>query len=355
MKKKWKYLIVFMFIIIFIMFSIYKLKILYFPKNTISSNSETQLINHSNDKNLNDIWCATFQIAWEELKNHFKSEIIFKDENNELLNRLNNTKFGLNSISEEDYYITVQERSNTDLSQKINEDLMNKFNTKSDILNNMNLRGNNGIIIYSYLNKEYNFLKQFEIKNIDFTDNDNNEMLVQGFGISYDSKSNLLKNIKEAYYKDYYNFGISLNTKEDEEIILITTENIENEFEDIWKEYKNNLSNNRTDFNEGDVLSIPCINVNYVINYDELCKKEIKNADDEYIECALQNINFALNENEGYLQTEELSMTGSMSSAPSKSKLFIFNKPFVLFIKEKEKENPYFAIKIWNDSFLIKK
>ena len=357
--KKNIFIIIIMFIIIISIVAIINFKKLETKSfNNVEKNrSQEQLIlSSNNEKNeAENIWCATFKMAWEELTDYFGRKIAFDNKESILLNQLNENNFGLNSISEEDYYIKV-EKSNFDINLKINEELKNKFNTTSEILNKMNFTSSNGIVIYSYLNKKYTFKYPFKrISTLEFLDKDGNIFEVEGFMLGSDSKDKIIKNINNTYIKDYNNFYVELKTKENEEIILIMTENIEDEFENIWSEYQNNKKNYENKFVKGDVLEVPCININYTINYDELCGETIKNGNGEYIEYALQNIRFSLNETGGFLENETLIKTDAMSSSSSKNKFFSFNKPFILFIKEQEKDFPYFALKVYDEAFLIKK
>lgn len=131
------------------------------------------------------------------------------------------------------------------------------------------------------------------------------------------------------------------------------TDTIEDDFELLWEQYKENQKKYEYEFKSKNILSIPYIKVEECFNYDNLCYKYIKDTDGEYISYAIQNVKFSLDEAGGKLENEVLTMSVKMSSSGEYVTQFSFNKPFVIFIKEKNKEEPYFALKIYDESFLV--
>lgn len=348
--KKICFLFIIIFIIVFGIFFITK----YLRKDNTFNSLELKNFSNTEVISTNSFWCSTFQIAWEKLKSELNlSKIEFMDEENELVNKLNNTTFGLNSISDDRYYLFVD---NFDSNSKsiINKDLKQKFNIKTKIFDNINLENTNGKIIYSYLEKKYTFENEFEtINNFNFITSENNDINVKCFGISYNGNDNLLRNIENTYYIDYSNFGISLNTEENEELIFIMTDAIEEDFESLWQQYQENQQIYKCEFTKKNTLAIPYIKIADCFNYDNLCNKYIKETDGEYISYAIQNIKFSLNEVGGELENEVLTTTAKMSAVDDMLVSYSFHKPFVIFIKEKNKEEPYFALKIYDESFLV--
>lgn len=318
--------------------------------NYLKKNSQIKNFSNMQNVSFDNLWCSIFQMAWKELARSLDIDNIefIDDEENELVNRLNDNFFGLNSISDDNYYLFVDDY-NLQTPKIINKDLKQKFNARTKIFDNLNLENSNGKIIYSYLEKNYTFKNKFDTCNDTyFATNKNNHVKVKKFGIYDDSNDNLLENIKNSYFMDNFNYGICLNTQENEEIILIMTNEIEENFEILWKKYKENQKEYQYEFNKYDELSIPYINIDAFYNYDDLCHKYIKDTE-KYIECAVQNVKFSLNEFGGKLENEVVIKAGAMSNKPS----FYFSRPFVVFIKEKDKEEPYFALKIYDESFLV--
>ena len=319
----------------------------------------------TNNSNLDTIWCGTFQIAWNELMEYAGGIVEFEEENL-LANELNGSKFTKEMLSENSYYVKKGKASNK-LKDEINKELNERFDIKdgAKILDGQNLDNSNGILIYSMLKKNFTFLEKFDdLKPGTFEAKDGTIEKVKIFGIDRDSDSKLRNNV-EVLYWDYENldsniglisneFAVKLKTKENEEVILYRTDK-EGTFENLYNELQNlsmNFEEGREFRNQGDELKIPCINIDININYDELCNKIIKNTNEEYISTAIQNIKFNLNSKGGLIFSEAAIITDSLSSASTNSRLFYFNKPFIIFVKENDKEMPYFAMKINNAEYL---
>lgn len=311
---------------------------------------------------LDTIWCGAFQIAWNELKDYAGGKVEFIDTESFLANNLNENEFTKEMISENNYYVKKGKASNK-LKEEINKELKEKFdiNNGAKILDGQNLDNSNGIVIYSMLNKKFTFLEKFdELEKGTFELKDGTIEKVKVFGIDEESDSKLHDNVEVLYWdsKNVDNTGlisnecaVKLKTKENEEVILYKTDK-EGSFDELYSGLQNlsmTFTENKEFREHYDQLKIPYINVDINISYDELCNKIIKNTEDEYIEAAIQNIKFNLNSEGGLVLSEAAVITDSLSAARLDSRLFLFNKPFVIFVKENGKEKPYFAMKI-NDS-----
>ena len=91
--------------------------------------------------------------------------------------------------------------------------------------------------------------------------------------------------------------------------------------------------------------------VNDEINYDELCGRDIKNSI-YYIKQALQTIDFELNNVGGSVKSEAV-IEATMKAGLNISRKMIFDSDFILYLKESNKEQPYFALKVDNIDVLI--
>ena len=99
------------------------------------------------------------------------------------------------------------------------------------------------------------------------------------------------------------------------------------------------------------MLRIPFIKVNDEINYDELCGREIKNSN-YYIKQAIQTIDFELNNVGGSVKSEAV-IDATMKEWGDKSRKMIFDSDFILYLKEENKDQPYFALKVDNTEVLL--
>ncbi|MBO5947776.1 hypothetical protein J6Q66_02955 [bacterium] len=299
-----------------------------------------------------DTWCITFQLIWNDFMDTlFDSKPVeFVGGNTPLVDELNQRLYSKDLLSENSYYITHDVISKK-LKRQIERDIKKKFNEKSDILDMIDWNAKNTLLFYTMLKKDFTFLKAFDkLPNQKFNNSNEN---VKYFGVTEKSKSDLYKNVQVLFYNNENDFAVTLKTKENEDVILYRTES-ETSFENLYKEIqeKTHIS---ADFNSKDVLKVPNIDVNKLINYKELSGRKIKNSDYE-IGQALQTIKFKLDDKGGTLKSEAAMSVKCTSLAPPmiEKRFFEFDKPFVLFLKETSKEKPYYAMKIQDTKYLVK-
>lgn len=252
-------------------------------------------------------------------------------------------------LSEESYILKL-DRTSKSLKKEIEKETKNKFgNNRSSILDNLEFERANGITIYTALYKKFNFLEEFDtMKNMNFG---NTNKKVKCYGIDKESDETLYKNLEIMYYgwnEDTWEYIIKLKTKENEEIILAKLKEKRKDFNETYNKILEleNIYEDSNEFRKDDILIIPYINLNCLINYDELCGKEIKGSDGIFIANAIQSIEFSMNPKGGELFSMSSIQTDSLSAPPMKARKFNFCEPCYLFIKEKDKEKPYFAVKI---------
>lgn len=275
----------------------------------------------------NNIWVGTFELAWKELAQKVgENGKIELEENVQMVNELNQSDFSENMLSEEDYIINV---------------------SKNDF---------RGYDIYATLNKNLSFLYYFDnfndYYNKTFADSDE---YIKYFGINSGTSEEANENVEVLFYNQRgEDFAIKLKTKEGDEIILYRT-NDEKKFneyyEDIMKK-KNEYAGEKT-FGNNDELLIPYISINGRISYDELLGKNIKNTNGMYIKTADQDVCFYLNERGCNLESKATFVTATF--AENDKRFFEFEDTFIILMKEKDADMPYFALKVDNSNILEKK
>lgn len=278
----------------------------------------------------------------------------FEEGNSMLVDELNKKTFTKDMLSKEDYYIKVGKTS-PKLKEEIKNELAQKFNINvSNMLDEIDFENDTnaimGYTVYSMLMKNFEFIVPFD-KLGGFRFNDN-EGYVEYFGINNASDESLNQNVEVLFYNNQNDFAVKLKTKENEELILYMNETYTS-FNDMYNEIEEkskNYSGDKT-FNQSDELKIPYINVDTIINYDELCGKIIKDTDQMYISNAIQNVKFTLNEKGGNLLSEA-TVVSEYNSLAENARFFNFTKPFVLFMKEENKDKPYFSLKVDNVNIL---
>ena len=284
------------------------------------------------ENTINNLWVGTLDLAWKDLEEKIGlNKIELEGKMPQIANDLNESTFSKEMLNPNDYKINV-ERTVT-----------------------------NGYKIDATLNKELNFLESFD----NFSDYKwtfgNSEEYIKYFGINNASPEEMNKNVEILFYNKLNNgsllsndMAIKLKTKEGDEIILYRTDD-KKSFDEYYEDIKAKTKSykGRTEFSEDDELRVPYVKVNGMINYNQLYDKKIKNSKGLYIYDVVQNVNFYLNERGCNLSSKATMVTEYMGIGQD-TKYCYFQDTFIIFMKEKNSDKPYFALKVDNNDILEK-
>ncbi len=303
--------------------------------------------------NSDSAWCATFQLVWNDLKNEVvKQDIVFSPQE-EYATNLNKEEFTEEMISDEYYYKTYGLKT-LDLKKKIEQEIKEKFNQTSDILDqfdwNDDALGSESVeryIFYTMLYREFAFLQKFsKLENADFGKYHN----IKYFGINKKTESQVKEQVEVLYYNSQDDFAILINTKSNDEVIFSKNPN-GNSFKEIYEnmEEKAKAFNGKKSLDSKDEMKVPYLNFQIFKEYTELENKEffIQDGMGE-IAKAFQTIEFSLDENGGKIKSEAGIDERNYSSALTENdpRYFYVDDTFAIFLREKGKDMPYFAGKI---------
>lgn len=161
------------------------------------------------------------------------------------------------------------------------------------------------------------------------------------------------------YFNNESDFSISLfPANQDHEIILIMNQSIQAD-SSSFTEYFNILfhqKNQNTYFNDDDKVQIPLIEFNLENNFEQFIGSNFRSLNTEFeISGAYQRNAFILNEKGAEVESKvEIAYVEEILEITEKPKMMIFNKPFLVFLKRKNAEQPYFGVFIANDELLLK-
>ena len=284
------------------------------------------------ENTINNLWVGTLDLAWKELEDKIGlNKIELEGEMPQIANDLNESTFSKEMLNPNDYKINV-ERTVT-----------------------------NGYKIDATLNKELNFLESFDNFNDYKWTFGNSDEAIKYFGINNASPEKMNRNVEILFYNKLNNgsllsndMAIKLKTKEGDEIILYRTDD-KKSFDEYYEDIKAKTKNykGRTEFLEDDELRVPYVKVNGMINYNQLYDKKIKNSKGLYIYDVIQNVNFYLNERGCNLSSKATMVTEYMGIGED-TKYCYFQDTFIIFMKEKKSDKPYFALKVDNNDILEK-
>ena len=292
------------------------------------------------------IWCGTFQLIWNDLKNDLaKQDIVFSPQL-EVVENLNKETFTIDDISEESYYKKIGTPS-IELKEEIENAIKEKFNETSNILDDFdweNARPED-YFLYVMLKKEFEFETEFEeLENGKFGKYDD----IEFFGIETDETGSLRSQVQVLYYESKDDFAIKLKTKQNDEVILC--KNPEgNTFNEIYQ----NILTKQSEYDgedylqEGELLKIPNIKIDEKNEITEVENKSFlfSNGDEYKISKALQTIEFELDRKGGRITSEAGMMVQkqSIEFEPEEKREFFIDNTFAIFLVEEEKDTPYFA------------
>jgi hypothetical protein len=287
----------------------------------------------------NSIYAPTLLYAWDAIRNELGTGIIIGPGGSEDFLMLNGSRSFANALDAGDYTIDKEiEGGRISVSTFFNKTL--PFPAKMDKLNEgISFDGakvaafgmkhmNQEIVDFSEI-LYYRSDDEFALK---FTpeDKDNEIILVKGF--------NTLKNLSEAVT-----------------IINELTESGKRENRDSTLAWK-------YAFNREDIFSIPVIKFNIKTNYKTLEGQRFATPSKDYfIAKAFQRTGFILNETGAVVESEAEIVVCEASAPPPDDpvkphpKHMIFDKPFFIIVKKKDRANPYFVMKVENTELMERK
>lgn len=322
----------------------------YAPIVQTTKNTKLNIVLSLEDEiSSNSAWCGTFNLIWNDLKNDLaKQDIVFTPQLEKVKN-LNKGTFNTAYLSEESYY-KVCDRPSLELKAAIEKAIKDKFNETSDILDDFdwNNVSEEDYFLYAMLKKNFEFPNEFsELENDTFGKSEN----VKYFGINENTEEVVRDQVTVLYYNSSADFAVKLVTKGNDEVI-ISRGNNEKSFGEMYQKIleRQKIYTGSRAFAKEDTLKIPNITFNLKEELTELENKPFlfSNGDEYYIEKALQTIQFELDKKGGKIKSEAGMMVENISSVanPQNPREFIVNDTFTIFLKEKNKDLPYFASQI---------
>lgn len=289
------------------------------------------------------VWVGTFQIVWNDLMDRVVHSIIkFPDGTPGYVNELNKQEFTIEDLSEKCYYKYCG-KITKNTKKTIAKAIKKRFNETSDILDQLDLTPDEKrLLIYAMLKKDFQFTQAFDKLGMSPFRNTSAEY----FGINRGSEADLRKGVKVLFHNSPSDFAVVLSTKTNDEVYLYktpTTRTFNYIYDDMIKKaerYKGDV-----DFQDIDRLKVPNLKFFEEKSFDELSGKRIKGTQ-IVIDQAMETVKFEM-DNTGVKLKSEAAMTMMMSALPAVTpRYFYFDDTFVLFLKEKGKETPYFALRV---------
>ena len=291
------------------------------------------------------VWVGTFQIVWNEFIDKIvHNPVRFREGTPEIVSALNKQTFTVNDISESAYY-KYAGKVNKRTKKQITKAIKKKFKESSDLLDKLDLNPRNDMfLIYAMLKKDFEFINAFDkLGHSLYKTNDSAEY----FGINMDSNKKLGKGVEVLFYNNMNDFAVKLATCTNEEVYLYKT-GVNKPFNFIYLDMLKKQQTYKGDknFAKRDELKVPNIKFTEEKVFEELTNRRIMGTN-LVINQALETIKFDMN-NKGVKLKSEAAMTVMTTALvpESEPRLFYFDDTFVIFLKEKNKSKPYFALRV---------
>lgn len=291
------------------------------------------------------VWVGTFQLVWNDFMDRvIHNPVRFREGTPVMVQELNKQLFTTDDISDSSYYkITAKVTNNT--KKQISKAIRKKFKESSDILDKLDLTPRNDkYIIYAMLKKDFEFKNEFnKLGKSAFGE----DQTAEYFGVKKGSKDEFGSGVKVLFYNDKDDFAVMLTTKTNDEVYLYKN-SANKEFYYLYADMlkKQDAYQGSKEFGNDDELKVPNIKLFEEKAFKELAGRRVMGTNLQ-IDQAIETIKFEM-DNKGVKLKSEAAMTFmKMSLMPDdEQRLFYLDDTFVIFLKEKGKKNPYFALRV---------
>lgn len=291
------------------------------------------------------VWVGTLQLVWNDFMDKVvHNPVRFREGTPVFVQELNKQAFTVDDLSDKSYYkITTKVTSNT--KKQITKAIRKKFKESSDILDKLDLTPRNDkFLIYAMLKKDFEFQNEFKkLGKFAFGE----EQTAEYFGTGKNSKDDFEDCIKVLFYNNPEDFAVVLKTKSDDEVYLYKN-GANKEFQYLYADMlkKKSAFKGETAFGNDDELRVPNIKLFEEKTFEELSGKRVMGTN-LVIDQVIETIKFDMDNKGVKLKSEAAMSFMKMSLMPdNEQRLFYFNDTFVLFLKEKDKKKPYFALRV---------
>jgi hypothetical protein len=319
----------------------------------------------------NAIWCSTFQMAWDKLKQDIIGEPIQIPAAQELADRLNRSQFPIESIEEKSYYVAAGFVENGIVKQ-IRKEMAarfpsepvppfdDKYSTRPDT-----------IIAYAYLNVDVGF--QFPYwtcpNAFEFQDSGGTHTSVTAFSApspwqwgSEPIRGQVdILNYEDGQPPETTQFAVDLSRQTQPYQVILACMPHHGTFDGTVKALRQRINEFKADpdyevlrkLGSIDTLTVPDVATKLMHRFNEMLNKDLGNAKwpETFISEAMQRIDFSLSRTGVVLKSEALvrPATRAGPAHEQKPRHLHFDRPFLICVQKREPNaTPFFLM--WVDN-----
>lgn len=310
----------------------------------------------------NYLYCATMAIVWDGFRQSVGGGAVQLEGNPPLADALNRHVFQRSNLSA-DSYVARSGSIADGIVSNIRDEIAAKFPSAEPHL--LDRVEGNAILMYAYLQKLLPFRTEFDVleKPMHFSTG-NTSAPVKGFGIEHfedhGHRDELIKS--QVTILDYVNdddFIIRLeNTTARDRIVLAKVppeKSLAGTIDAVRRrEIRPVTKHVEPKLKAGESLQVPMITASVTRSFPELAGRRIQNSgwSGGYVAGAWQVIRFRLDEAGVRLESEAALVGEFGDDVSSRIRRLILDRPFLLYLIERDADQPYFATWIENAELL---
>jgi hypothetical protein len=300
----------------------------------------------------NVVWCASLQLAWNELAEHAGGPVQVKDAPSGLV-ALNEMSVTRENVDEQT--VVAQAGPFGEVRPEILKELKAKFSGRAspEFLPDANAFASEGLFAYCYLFNNMPFEWAFERSHGSMSFDG---VRVEWFGISQYREDE--KNEKYAGsqlvihdYQSQTNFVIELLTRKTNHHLYVACVPPGDTLAETTTSVMSKTGKETSSIGEADTLGIPVIDFDVIKRYKSFEGVMVSSEGNKGFNLpflqALQQIRFRLDEKGAVLKSEAV-------SPPSAGRSYCCNRPFLIMLTYRDSKVPYFAMWIDNAELLLK-
>ena len=323
----------------------------------------------------NAIWCSTFQMAWDKLKQDIIGEPVQVLGAEELANRLNRAPFPTGNIEEKSYYVTagfvksgIIEQIQKDMKRRFPSEPVPAFDSRYRTLPDV-------ILAYAYLNIDVGFQHPYYIYGNGFGFLDSNTVWnnVTAFCATTSGRTSDEKSVRDQVEILYYDdgqasgtahFAVDLSKQTQPYQVILACMPRRNTLGEAAKTLQDKIATfkNNSDYEvlrrlqPGDTLVVPDVLYKLTHHFNELLGKHLGNQKwgDYFLFEAMQRIDFTLSRT-GVVLKSEARVPPARSARTRKEWQLHFDRPFLICVQKREPNaTPFFLMWVDNAELMQK-
>jgi hypothetical protein len=310
----------------------------------------------------NVVWCASFPMAWDRLKQDVVHEPIRVANAEAVAGRLNKAAVNGSDLPDGSYYAAAGLEKDG-IAERIRREMRERFQKEPTDLNNKSA----AILAYSYLRAAVPFTLPFfeNDEKFQFTDGGGKKTKVSSFGLRPKDESDYreLRNQVEILYvrpRDEWQpkeFVLDLCRDSQPNQVLVVYLPKKATLSEMLNDMKTKIAENRPDESDRRLgsnsdLLIPALNFKVSHHFTELegPDKRLLNAGfrELWLDSAIQAIDFRLDRSGVELEAKSHAVFSAIQPA------FVLDHPFLIVVKKRGAEHPFFAMWVDNAELLCK-